>query len=102
MELFLGALCITGALGFLVGLLVGTCSTMFLMAGRTIKDPEVARYNLRDALHNKAAIAWIDNEAARYAVSKGTATAPSLMAMARILQSCGKLPYSSHILGVWE
>ena len=47
----------------------------------------VARYNLRELLHNRAAIAWIDNEAARYAVSKGTATAPSLMAMARILQS---------------
>ena len=47
----------------------------------------VARYNLREPLHNRAAIAWIDNEAARYAVSKGTATAPSLMAMARILQS---------------
>lgn len=41
MEVFLGALCITGALGFLVGLLVGTCSTLFLMAGKTIRDPEV-------------------------------------------------------------
>lgn len=41
MGLFLGALCITGALGFLVGLLVGTCSTIFVMAGRTIRDPEV-------------------------------------------------------------
>lgn len=30
MEVFLGALCITGALGFLVGLLVGTCSTTVL------------------------------------------------------------------------
>ena len=47
----------------------------------------VARYNLRSVLHNRAAVVWIDNEAARYAISKGTATSPSLMAMARILQS---------------
>ena len=47
----------------------------------------VARYHFREVIHNKAAIAWIDNEAARYAVSKGTASSPSLMAMARVLQS---------------
>ena len=47
----------------------------------------VARYHFREVIHNKAAIAWIDNEAARYAVSKGTASSPSLVAMARVLQS---------------
>ena len=33
-----------------------------------------------------AVIAWIDNEAARFVASKGTAASPSLAAMTRVLQ----------------
>ena len=46
----------------------------------------VARYHQGAILLDQSAIAFIDNEAARFSISKGTATSPSLMAMARILQ----------------
>jgi len=36
---------------------------------------------------NRSVIAWLDNESARYAASKGTAVSQSLMAMTRVLQS---------------
>ena len=46
----------------------------------------VARYHHQAILLDQSAIAFIDNEAARFSICKGTATSPSLMAMARILQ----------------
>ena len=46
----------------------------------------VARYHYQAILLDQSAIAFIDNEAARFSISKGTATSPSLMAMARMLQ----------------
>ena len=46
----------------------------------------VARYHYQAILLDQSAIAFIDNEAARFSISKGTATSPSPMAMARMLQ----------------
>ena len=39
-----------------------------------------------DRFHNRGVIAWLDNEAARFAASKGTAQSTTLIAMARVLQ----------------
>ena len=44
------------------------------------------RFCYADRMHNRAVIAWIDNEAARFVASKGTAMSPSLAAMTRVLQ----------------
>ena len=44
------------------------------------------RFCYADRMRNRAVLAWIDNEAARFAASKGTATSPSLAAMTRVLQ----------------
>ena len=46
-----------------------------------------ARFEYRAQLENSSTIAWIDNEAARFAASKGSATSISLMAMARLVQT---------------
>ena len=45
-----------------------------------------ARFEYRELFLNRGVIAWLDNEAARFAASKGTAAAPSLVAMCRIVQ----------------
>jgi len=44
------------------------------------------RFEYRDLLHNRGVIAWLDNEAARFAASKGSAQARTLTAMARVIQ----------------
>lgn len=44
------------------------------------------RYSMRDSLLNKLAIAWIDNESARYVAVKGSSNSFSLQAMSRVLQ----------------
>ena len=46
----------------------------------------LVRFCYADKMHNRAVIAWIDNEAARFAASKGTAASPSLAAMTRVRQ----------------
>ena len=46
-----------------------------------------ARYEYRQEMENVSVIAWLDNEAARFAASKGSAVSPSLMAMARMVQA---------------
>ena len=38
-------------------------------------------------MENVSVIAWLDNEAVRYAASKGSAVSPSLMAMAQMVQA---------------
>ena len=45
------------------------------------------RFCFADKMHNRAVIAWVDNEAARFAASKCTASSPSLAAMPRVLQA---------------
>ena len=45
-----------------------------------------ARFEYRDLLKNRGVIAWLDNEAARFAASKGSAQAQTLTAMARVIQ----------------
>jgi hypothetical protein len=45
-----------------------------------------ARCEYRRLFHNRGVIAWVDNEAARFAASKGAAQSPSLTAMARVIQ----------------
>ena len=45
-----------------------------------------ARFEYRDLLKNRGVIAWLDNEAARFAASKGSAKAQTLTAMARVIQ----------------
>lgn len=45
-----------------------------------------ARFECRDRFNNRGVIAWLDNEAARFAASKGTARSTTLIAMARVLQ----------------
>ena len=45
-----------------------------------------ARFEYKGKMENRAVIAWIDNESARYAASKGSASSISLMAMARVIQ----------------
>ncbi|CAJ1442762.1 unnamed protein product, partial [Effrenium voratum] len=44
------------------------------------------RWIFSDALSNRFTIAWIDNDAARFACVKGTSRSVSLQAMARVLQ----------------
>ena len=44
-----------------------------------------ARFEYKQEMENWPVIAWLDNEAARYAASKGTAISVSLMAMARLV-----------------
>ena len=44
------------------------------------------RYKLCESLHNKVAIAWIDNDPARYALLKGNSDSFSLQAMCRLSQ----------------
>ncbi|CAE7224123.1 unnamed protein product [Symbiodinium sp. CCMP2592] len=46
-----------------------------------------ARYLLRHVIRDRLAVMWIDNEASRVALSKGTADSESLRAMARVMQS---------------
>ena len=45
-----------------------------------------ARFEYKDWFYNRGVIAWLDNESARFAASKGTAQSPSLTAMARVIQ----------------
>ena len=44
------------------------------------------RYKLRTQLLNKVGISWIDNDAARFAILKGTSDSFSLRAMCRVNQ----------------
>ena len=46
----------------------------------------VVRFGKATLLHNRAAIAWVDNEAARMAIGKASADSPTLTAMCRVLQ----------------
>jgi hypothetical protein len=46
----------------------------------------VARFEYKSLFLNRGVIAWLDNESARYAASKGSAQAPTLTAMARMIQ----------------
>jgi hypothetical protein len=45
-----------------------------------------ARFEYKSLFLNRGVIAWLDNESARYAASKGSAQAPTLTAMARMIQ----------------
>ena len=45
-----------------------------------------ARFEYKSLFLNRGVIAWLDNESARYAASKGSAQAPTLTAMARMMQ----------------
>ena len=45
-----------------------------------------ARSHYKTLFLNRGVIAWLDNESARFAASKGTAQAPTLTAMARVIQ----------------
>ena len=45
-----------------------------------------ARFEYKSLFLNRGVIAWLDNESARYAASKGSAQAPTLTAMARMVQ----------------
>ena len=45
-----------------------------------------ARCQYRETFRNRGLIAWLDNESARFAASKGTAQSPSLVAMTRLVQ----------------
>ena len=45
-----------------------------------------ARFEYKNLFLNRGVIAWLDNESARYAASKGSAQAPTLTAMARLIQ----------------
>ena len=45
-----------------------------------------ARCEYRHLFNNRGIIAWVDNEAARFAASKGGAQSPTLTAMARVIQ----------------
>jgi len=45
-----------------------------------------ARCEYRHLFRNRGVIAWVDNEAARFAASKGAAQSPTLTAMARVIQ----------------
>ena len=45
-----------------------------------------ARCEYKEMFHNRGVIAWLDNESARFAASKGTAQSPTLVAMTRLVQ----------------
>ena len=45
-----------------------------------------ARFEYKEWFCNRGVIAWLDNESARFAASKGSAQAPTLTAMARVIQ----------------